>query len=83
MKTSAPAYTQYKQMRTLKFLAGLGTILLFIAFYCFKAALKKESVPLHGSSTGKEKKKPWLPLVLGIISAALGILSFILLIRQL
>ncbi len=57
-------------MRGINYLAGLGTVFLFIGFYCFKAAFQKSSSP-HGSSPKRSNK---VILITGaILSISLGI----------
>jgi hypothetical protein len=43
-------------MRESRYMAGLGTVLLFIGFYCLKAVLQKQN------SAGKENKHQPAPI---------------------
>lgn len=67
-------------MRNLKFLAGLATILIFIAFFCFKAAWPQKRLyttkdeDVFTEHYSKLKLKPFL---LGLASLAAGIFLLI------
>ena len=66
-------------MRKLKFLAGIGTVFIFIGVFCFKAAFQKIIVSNH--STTKKPKKALL-IVLGTISILAGVLFLVFAIRE-
>jgi hypothetical protein len=64
-------------MRGINFLAGLGTVLIFAAVFCFKAAFDKttfkESMKKTNNATVKNYQKPLL-LVFGSLCLVLGVL---------
>ena len=66
-------------MRDLKFLAGLGTVFIFIGIFCFKAALQKETISSHAVP---RKPRKGLLIFSGIISSAIGIVFLLLAIRK-
>lgn len=57
-------------MRGVNYLAGFGTVILFIGYYCFKAAFQKKS-SMHSASTKISTKA--VLIISGILSIALGI----------
>jgi len=59
-------------MRQIKFLAGVGTVFVFIAIFCFKAAFGKQPV---------KKGKGWL-IFFGSLSFLLGAALIILAITK-
>lgn len=57
-------------MRDIKYLAALGTILIFLGFYLIKASVSK-SIPIHGSKMKFSNKV--ILIVFGILSLAGGV----------
>lgn len=62
-------------MRDNRYMAGLGTVLLFIGFYCLKAALQKKQVAgkeneHHPTTISKRTKLIWL--LAGVVALAGG-----------
>ena len=66
-------------MRGINFLAGLGTIFIFIGIFCFKASLVYKKVYREETviSTPLKKSQKVLLIVVGIVCVAIG-LSLIL-----
>ena len=65
-------------MRGINFLAGLGTILIFIGIFCFKALVYKKTFREETEISAPVKKSRKVLLILvGIICVAIG-LSLIL-----
>ena len=62
-------------MRGINFLAGLGTILIFIGIYCFKALVYKK-VFREETEVSTPLKKPTkiLLVIIGIVCVAIGVL---------
>ena len=68
-------------MRWIKFLAGLGTILVFIGIYCFKGAFdKEESINLHAVPSKKYGKGFFI--LVGTVCIVLGVLLILMAIRE-
>jgi len=65
-------------MRGINFLAGLGTIFIFIGIFCFKALVYKKTFKEETEiSTPVKKSRKVLLILIGIVCVALG-LSLIL-----
>jgi len=62
-------------MRGINYLAGLGTIFIFIGIYCFKALVYKKTFREETEiSTPVKKSRKALLIVVGIICVAIGVL---------
>lgn len=61
-------------MKGINYLAGFGTILIAIGFYCFKAVIQK---PLSTHSGKPKKSTKTLLIISGIASMIMGILLII------
>jgi formate hydrogenlyase subunit 3/multisubunit Na+/H+ antiporter MnhD subunit len=65
-------------MRGINFLAGLGTIFIFIGIFCFKALVYKKTFKEETEiSTPVKKSRKVLLILIGIVCVAFG-LSLIL-----
>ena len=61
-------------MREIKFLAGLGTIFIFIGIFCFKALFYKKTFKEETEiSTPIKNPQKVLLILVGIVCIALGI----------
>ena len=61
-------------MRGINFLAGLGTIFIFIGIYCFKALVYKKVFREETEvSTPLKKSHKVLLIVVGIVCVAIGV----------
>ena len=65
-------------MRGINYLAGLGTVFIFIGIYCFKALVYKKTFREETEiSTPLKKTRKVLLILIGIVCVAIG-LSLIL-----
>lgn len=61
-------------MRGINFLAGLGTVLVFIGIYCFKALVYKKTFREETEiSTPVRKSRKALLIVIGTVCVAIGL----------
>ena len=61
-------------MRGINFLAGVGTVLVFIGIYCFKALVYKKTFREETEiSTPVRKSRKALLIVIGTVCVAIGL----------
>lgn len=60
-------------MKGINYMAALGTICMFIAFYAFKAAFYKKTFKEHTAPEPVKKNAKIGLLIFGVLSIALGL----------
>lgn len=67
-------------MRRINFPAGLGTVLLFIGFYCLKSAFKKQYKAMKEGPpqlAPLSQKNKWLLLFCGVTAIVTGVVLIV------